>query len=266
MRVRATMAAFVCFGACWLALTGVAPGGEVRTWSDATGVFSVEGEMVGFTDGVVYLKVASGKVINVELARLSADDQEFVRSTSGDSSGSKARTVAPDALTGKPTELKNDDGKAAGKKSFPMGIASAFEAPADEGCFITEVRIHGGRYGYPQPPKEDFHITLCDPDFNPIADFPFPYSKFKRTDPEWVTLKVKPTEVPKNFVICLDFKAERTKGVYVSHDAEGKSLVGLPKKKAGGFTGGDWMVRASLDRLKEQTPISPQPATGNAQK
>ena len=249
MSVRTMVAVSALCGVCCWISTAEARGEETRTWSDATGVFSVEAEMVGLSDGQVQLKLADGKVIAVELSRLSADDQEYARSKSGAPGASKAGTVSPSALTRKPTELKNDDGKAAGKKSFPMGIASAFEAP-DKECFLTEVRIHGGRYGYPQAPKEDFHITLCDPDFNPIADFPFPYSKFARSEPKWVTLKVKPTEVPKNFVICLDFKAQSTKGVYVSHDKEGKSLVGLPKKKAGSFSGGDWMVRASVDRLK----------------
>lgn len=259
MKICTTAAAFILCWACLLTSAGVSNGGEMRTWSDATGVFKVEAELVSFANGKVYLKLASGKVIDVDMRKLSADDQEYVRSASDGPGSSKARTVSPSAVTGKPEELKNDDGKAAGKKSFPMGIASAFEAPKDAGCFITEVRIHGGRYGYPQPPKEDFHVTLCAPDFNPIADFPFPYSKFARSDPKWVTLKVKPTEVPKNFVICLDFKPERTKGVFVSHDAEGKSLVGLPKKKAGYFTGGDWMVRVSLDRLKNEAPGSGQP-------
>jgi RNA polymerase sigma-70 factor (ECF subfamily) len=242
--------AFVLCGACcWLSNAEVGAA-EVRTWRDSTGGFSTEAEMVGFSDGQVQLKLTDGKVIAVELDRLSADDQEYVRSQSDPDKAPKARTVSPTLLTKKPTELKNDDGKAAGKKSFPLGIASAFETPGDEEYFLTQVRIHGGRYGYPKPPKEDFHVTLCDPDFNPIADFPFAYSKFARGDPKWVTLRVKPTEVPKKFVICLDFKAERTKGVYVSHDKEGKSLVGLPKKRAGAFTGGDWMVRVSVDRLK----------------
>jgi RNA polymerase sigma-70 factor (ECF subfamily) len=152
-------------------------------------------------------------------------------------------------LSGEPKELKKDDGKPAGQKSFPMGIAAGFEAPGDA-CFLTSIRIHGGRYGYPQPPKEDFHVSLCDKKFKLIADFKFPYSKFKRADPEWVSLRLKPTKVPKEFVICLNFNAERTKGVYVSHDAEGVSLVGLPNKPAGQFKGGDWMIRPQLDTLK----------------
>lgn len=250
MSVRTMMVVTVLLGACCWLSTGEARGGEARTWRDSTGGFSTEAEMVGFSDGQVQLKLTNGKVIVVELERLSADDQEYVRSQSSAPGKPKARTVAISALTRKPTELKNDDGKPAGKKSFPLGIASAFETPGDEEYFLTQVRIHGGRYGYPKPPKEDFHVTLCDPDFNPIADFPFAYSKFHYGDPKWVTLRVKPTEVPKKFVICLDFKPESRKGVFVSHDKEGKSLVGRPKKRAGAFTGGDWMVRASVDRLK----------------
>jgi len=243
------MVTVLCGVCCWLS-TAEVRGEETRTWRDSTGAFSTEAELVGFSDGQVQLKLTDGKVIAIELERLSADDQEYVRSQSGASGKPKARTVVISALTRKPTELKNDDGKAAGKKSLPMGIASAFETPGDEEYFLTEVRIHGGRYGLPKPPKEDFHVTLCDLKFNPIADFPFAYSKFARSEPKWVTLRIKPTEVPKKFVICLDFKAERTKGVFVSYDKEGKSLVGLPKKRAGAFTGGDWMVRASVDRLK----------------
>ena len=55
---------------------------------------------------------------------------------------------------------------------------------------------------------------------------------------------------PKDFVLCLNFNPTGTKGVYVSHDAEGKSLVGLPGKPGGSFTGGDWMIRAVTDKLK----------------
>lgn len=255
MSVRTKLVALViCSMIGWI-LAGTSWGEETRTWSDATGAFTVEAEMVGSTDGVVYLKLADGKVVNVPLDRLSADDQAYAESAGG---GSKAKTAKAGDLAGKPVELKNDDGTAAGKKSLPMGIASAFQA-SEEGCYLTEMRIHGNRYGQLAPPKEDFHVTLCDKDFNPIADFPFPYSKFahaSKGDPKWVTLKLKATEVPKAFVICLDFKAERTKGVYVSHDKEGKALVGLPKKPAGAFTGGDWMVRVSVDRLKADQPSS----------
>ena len=178
------------------------------------------------------------------LEKFSAADQQFAKEQhAGDA------PIRPGDLSGKPRELANDDGKPAGKKSFPRGHAAGFEAPEGQ-WYLTSVRIHGTRYGYPAPPKEDFHITLCDEGFKKIADFAYAYKKFQKGSSKWVTLRTKPTEVPRKFVICADFNAERTKGVYVSHDAKGKSLVGRPGRKAGAFTGGDWLIRVTIDQLK----------------
>jgi hypothetical protein len=219
--------------------------GQTRTWTDTTGAFTVEAEFVDLVDGKVRLKRADGRIVTVTLDQLSEADQQLARQAGNPA----AATVTVDQLAGKPEELQNDDGTPAGKKSFPRGIASAFTT--SEGTFyLTSIRIHGGRYGYPKPPDEDFHVSLCDKDFNHIADFPFPYSKFPRAAPDWVTLRMRPTQVPREFIICLNFNPERTKGVYVSHDAEGKSLVGLPGKPAGSFTGGDWMIRPVVDTVK----------------
>jgi RNA polymerase sigma-70 factor (ECF subfamily) len=231
--------------------SGAASDTATRKWADSSGTFSVEAEMVDFKDGKVSLKKTNGKVIIVPLAKLSEADQEFVRQEVGDSGAPDGpATVSRTDLTGEPRELEKDDGEAADKKSFPRGHAVAFEAP--EGTwYLSAVRIHGARYGHPQPPKEDFHITLCDEDFNQIADFPFPYKRFERGPQKWITLRTKPTQVPARFVICANFNAERTKGVYVSHDAEGTALVGLPGRMAGHFNGGDWLIRAQIDQLKD---------------
>jgi hypothetical protein len=64
-------------------------------------------------------------------------------------------------------------------------------------------------------------------------------------------LRVKPTRVPRKFVICVNFKPTQSKGVFVSHDAKGESLVGLPNKLAGTFSGRDWLIRASIDQLRQ---------------
>ena len=165
-------------------------------------------------------------------------------STAKGSRNSTSSSNAP--KLGEARELALDDGKPAGKKSFPRGHALMFDTPAGD-WHLTSVRVHGARYGMPQPPKEDFHVTLCDKNFKPIKDFSFPYSKFKRSEnSEWVTLDMEPTKVPEKFVVCLNFNAERTKGVYVSHDAEGDSLVALPDKPSGVFSGGDWLIRPTL--------------------
>ena len=224
---------------------------QPRTWKDATGTFSVVATFVDVTDGKVKLKREDGTVVTVTLDQLSSADRQYISTLKTGSAAADAQGIAADDLTGKPQELKNDDGVAAGKKSFPLGIASAFKVDGDD-WYITSVRIHGGRYGMPRPPKEDFHVTLCDKEFNEVADFTYPYSKFERGDPQWVTLRCKPTKAPREFVICLNFNPAATKGVYVSHDKEGTSLVGLPGNQAGSFTGGDWMIRVEIDKLKSQ--------------
>jgi hypothetical protein len=148
-----------------------------------------------------------------------------------------------------PQELSHDDGEPA-KKSSLAGSGHAVKfAVKGSNWLLTEVRIFGSRYGYPQPPTEDFHVWLCDKDFKSIADFPFPYSTFKRGQPEWVSFKVKPARVPKEFFVCVGFDPTATKGVYVSADKEssGHSYTGLPGREPKPFTGGDWLIRATVD-------------------
>ncbi len=217
-----------------------------RTWTDSSEAFSVEAELVDFKDGKVSLKKTNGKIITVPLEKLSTADQRFVREQDA---GDSPTRIRPGDLTGKPLELAHDDGKPDGRKSFPRGHAAGFEAPEGR-WYLTSVRIHGSRDGHRAPPKEDFHITLCGEDFKKIADFAYPYKRFQKGPSKWVTLRTRPTEVPAKFVICADFNAERTKGVLVSHDAKGRSLVGRPGRPAGYFTGGDWLIRVKIDQLK----------------
>jgi hypothetical protein len=146
-------------------------------------------------------------------------------------------------------ELSHDDGKQVGKRSIAGGgHAVRFEAPGDDWS-LTAVRLYGSRYGYPQAPDENFKVYLCDEKFQKIAEFPFPYSTFKRGDPKWVTMDVIRTKVPSKFLVCVGFNPTATKGVYVGHDAEGSgsSLVGLPGDEARSFPKGDGMIRARAE-------------------
>ena len=51
----------------------------VREWSDATGKFHVNAKLMGVKDGKVQLKKSDGEVINVPLAKLSAQDQDALK-------------------------------------------------------------------------------------------------------------------------------------------------------------------------------------------
>ncbi|MHB8972934.1 MAG: SHD1 domain-containing protein [Pirellulaceae bacterium] len=52
---------------------------ETRVWRDATGKFEVSAQLIGQADGVVKLKKADGKVIEVPASKLSPADQEYLQ-------------------------------------------------------------------------------------------------------------------------------------------------------------------------------------------
>lgn len=162
-----------------------------------------------------------------------------------------AQTINRNELTGSDYELAHDDGKSAGKKSIAGSAHAARFEVSDNSWYLTSVRVYGSRYGSTRPPKEDFHLWLCDEDYRVIADFRQPYSLFKRGRDRWVTLRVRPTNVPPQFIVCVGFNPTARKGVYVHYDGEGEgqSLVGLPGKRPRTFDSGDWMIRASVDQL-----------------
>ncbi len=157
-----------------------------------------------------------------------------------DKSGFAGQTKTPEQ------ELAKDDGSSAGKTSEGgSGHAVRFEAPS-KNCYLTAVRIFGSRYGHPQPPRENASVWLCDTSFKKIAEFAAPYSYFVRGGPRWVTIPVRPTKVPLDFIVCVAFNPTATKGVYVHYDSggSGSSFLGLPGGMGQPFGEGDWLIRA----------------------
>lgn len=154
-----------------------------------------------------------------------------------------------DAEPGEPKQsLEYHDGEPDGKKSLGgTGMMIKFDLPAKD-TKIAGLRIHGSRYGLPQPPQEEFLIYFLSEDREEIIRTEMaPYSLFERGDQQWVTVKFeKPIAVPQTVWVVLNFRANRTKGVYVSYDTstDGKhSRLGLPGMKTRPVqTGGDWMV------------------------
>ncbi len=148
--------------------------------------------------------------------------------------------------------LSHNDGTAEGKRSIAgTGEMVAFTLP-DENAKVAGIRIHASRYGNPQAPKENAMIYFLSKDGSEaIATKTVPYSRFKRGEQEWVTIRFpKPIELPKEFWVCVDFRAEQTKGVYVSYDEStgGKfSRVGLPgEEPEKAKIPGDWMIEVLL--------------------
>jgi RNA polymerase sigma-70 factor (ECF subfamily) len=148
--------------------------------------------------------------------------------------------------------VKHDDGQADGKKSLGgSGEIIGFTLP-DATSKLAGIRIHGSRYGLPEAPKESFLVYVLSPDMKEVVRTEMaPYSLFERGPEKWVDVKFgKPIEVPKDFWIAVDFRAGRTKGVYVSYDGstDGKhSRIGLPGMEATPCDfAGDWMIEAVL--------------------
>lgn len=162
---------------------------------------------------------------------------------------------AKEAKKPEPARLSYHDDTADGKKSLGGdGELLSFALPegSENGGKVVGIRIHGSRYGLPQPPKEDFMIYFLSQDLSDtLATKTAPYSRFKRGPEEWVDIKfAKPVEVPKDFWVGLDFRAHQTKGVYVSFDKStdgSHSRIGLPGKESReAKLGGDWMIEVLL--------------------
>ena len=151
-----------------------------------------------------------------------------------------------------PNKLSYNDGSADGKKSIGgSGPMIRFSLPQPQRT-ISGIRIHGARYGLPQAPDEQFLIYFLNEDRTKVvATEMADYATFDRGENKWETVRFEtPVAVPEKFWIALDFRAHRTKGVYVSYDtsSDGKhSYAGLPGLKAApADAGGDWMIEALL--------------------
>jgi len=156
---------------------------------------------------------------------------------------------------GQTTEtLRYGDEQADGKKSLGgSGELIQFTAGGDGGS-VVGIRIHGSRYGLPEAPNESFLVYLLSEDLSEVLHTETaPYSLFERGPEGWVDVvfgKARP--VPQTFWVALDFRAHRTKGVYVSYDTSSggqHSKVGLPGLQAAAVDfAGDWMIQVLLGK------------------
>lgn len=119
---------------------------------------------------------------------------------------------------------------------------------------LAGIEVHGSRYGTANPPSEKFLIYILNSDQSEVtATRMAPYALFERGEEKWVSIKFdKPVEFPADGWVVLEFRAGRTKGVYVSYDADGsgeRSRIGLPgiEAKKPDFKG-DWMIRPILQQ------------------
>lgn len=78
-----------------IASSAISNAEDFRIWTDSTGRFRTEAQLLGFKDGQVELKKRDGSVIKIPIEKLAADDQEFVHTQASD--GDKpAKPVVPE--------------------------------------------------------------------------------------------------------------------------------------------------------------------------
>ena len=117
--------------------------------------------------------------------------------------------------------------------------------------FIKSVQIFAGRYGEPEPPKDNFHVYVLNEKMQVLADVDVPYSIVKRGNQRWYTLSMPSIETPRQFYVALAFNPNKTKGIYLGLDksvAQSHSFVGLPEEGYNKVPETyDWMVRVTLE-------------------
>ena len=115
--------AHVFFVACALSVASYSAG---REWSDPTGNFRVNGEVISFDGKVVRLELESSLKLNIPIEKLSTADQAFLKKTYPD--GKKAPTKGSDAKG-------SGDAKKSAAKLELVGLAVAkpiAHQPGDE--------------------------------------------------------------------------------------------------------------------------------------
>ena len=162
--------------------------------------------------------------------------------------------------------LKHDDGSMEAKRSTTGGgHAVLFETPEQGDWCLQRVQLFGARYGWPQPPDEDFSIFVTDEALESFCRIAKPYALFEKGEEKWVAMDLPPVRVPRRFYVCVVFNPIQTKGVYVGLDkdvAESHSRDAIPgshnrelKETA------DWMIRAHLvpgPQAEEMSLLSPE--------
>lgn len=146
--------------------------------------------------------------------------------------------------------VANVDNTAEGKRSFAdTGFGVRFTRP-DEAASVVAIQLFCSRYGHPQPPQEGFHIYLLDGDWKLIKELTCPYAHIVRSQEQWYTLGVLPTDVPREFGIGLYFNARQNKGIFMGVDTDVTTSHSYTGKPDSGYQPveqkQDWMVRVFL--------------------
>ena len=109
--------------------------GQERTWSDNTGKFNIDAELVSIRDEKVVLRKPDGEEIRVPLPRLSKNDQQFVEKW-------KSEQKKPPKVDGAPKETDwNADVKSKATAKREAGFDYDFQSKAPLPEVVVEVDV-----------------------------------------------------------------------------------------------------------------------------
>lgn len=124
------------------ALGQSASGSAVRTWTDSTGKYQVEAELVDCRDGTVRLKKAGGKIISLPLSRLSAADRKLVEQILAEGSAPSEGGVDVSSWVGADAVIELIGGaKSRGRIVAADGESISFEATVGSRTFLRKYPV-----------------------------------------------------------------------------------------------------------------------------
>ena len=225
-------------------LDGKAMGKSNALFDSVAGSHRLLLQLKGYIPAESLVEVRQGEITRVEIELKKRSDIPVVLSYVGDTSD--------------------------GMRSFAdSGHAVAFQRPVGMKSIVA-VKLFAARYGYDEPPNEDFHIYLLDENQKVLEQVAVPYRKIEKGDLRWYTLDFPAIEVPEKFFVAVWFNAESTKGVYLGMDKKVQaihSFIGLPDK---GFQkvdqSYDWMIRAVVSSQSGKKPTHPKVTTYEEEK
>ncbi len=131
-----------------------------------------------------------------------------------------------------------------------------FKAPPDR-WYLTEIHFYAERYGQILTKAKDFTITLRDEKFKKVYSWDKPYGLIRGRDPQWYKIRLDPVPVSSAFAITIEFESRRNAGVRLFKDtsSKGNSAAGSARRGIQPVADGDWMIRAEIDRVKDDNPL-----------
>lgn len=200
--------------------------GQMREWSDSSGKFRIDAELIRVDDKEVQLRKEDGKIVKIPLNRLSATDQAFIRQRAQSRDGAPPLEAVVRIIVtltdanGSPQELQIV-GCAVASKEFStpvvitsrmlsgLGMESGFADVGLAKANILDLRTPqqlgvASRLGFPGPqggPIEGFHefvIVLPIAEGTELPTLPLADADVRPGDAVFVPLLPKPQSTSKN--------------------------------------------------------------------